>query len=126
MDLQFDTQQIHSDRAQNPGSVGKLMVALLQSASDFEQDGDAFRRARISPRNGKATAIFSDLPYGSYAVKAFHDENGNGILDTNFIGFPTEGFGFSNDAMGRFGPPSFEQAKFEIASERLSIAIHLK
>jgi uncharacterized protein (DUF2141 family) len=56
------------------------------------------------------------LPYGQYAVAIIHDENGNGRLDT-FAGIPREGFGFSRDASGRFGPPRFAAASFAVEQE---------
>jgi uncharacterized protein (DUF2141 family) len=50
------------------------------------------------------------------------DSNKNEKLDTNFFGIPKEQFGFSNNAKGRFGPPSFESASFELdALKEISI-----
>ena len=103
---------------------GWLVIALLDSAAQFDDGDQSFRSAKEVPiREGKARIAFEGIPYGSYAVRVFHDENSNGDLDTNFVGFPKEGFGFSNDAMGSFGPPSFEQAAFEVDSEILGIKI---
>lgn len=48
------------------------------------------------------------------AVSAYHDRNSNGKLDKNSFGIPTEPYGFSRDPKRGFGPPSFEQAAFEI------------
>jgi len=59
-----------------------------------------------------ATITFTDVSEGRHAIKAFHDVNDNGELDTNWMGIPTEPYGFSNDAMGTFGPPSFQDASF--------------
>jgi uncharacterized protein (DUF2141 family) len=55
-----------------------------------------------------------DLKPGKYAFKYFHDENNDEKLNTNFVGIPKEGYGFSNNAKGKFGPPSFEKMIFEI------------
>lgn len=60
----------------------------------------------------ESTITLSDLSYGTYAFKYFHDENSNEELDTNF-GIPQEGYGFSNNATGTFGPPSIEDMIFE-------------
>jgi uncharacterized protein (DUF2141 family) len=103
---------------------GLLVLALMDSAKAFAGDTHALRSDSVSVENGQASVTFRGLPYGRYAIKAYHDENSNGKLDTNLVGFPKESFGFSNDAMGRFGPPSFEQAQFEIDSETLRIVIH--
>jgi uncharacterized protein (DUF2141 family) len=66
------------------------------------------------------------LPEGEYAVSLFVDENSNGKMDKNAIGIPTEAYGFSNDASGNFGPPSFEQAKFVVGKDKAAITITLK
>jgi uncharacterized protein (DUF2141 family) len=105
---------------------GTAGIALMNSADHFENDAEAFRSATPPVKDGTATATFHDLPYGRYAIKIYHDENANGKLDTNFVGYPKESFGFSNDAMGRFGPPSFDEASFEIAGPTLRIVISAK
>ena len=67
--------------------------------------------------DNKCTVEIKDLANGSYALSYFHDENSNGELDTNFIGMPKEGFGFSNNAKGSMGPPKFKDQIFEINSD---------
>jgi len=62
----------------------------------------------------KCIVVIENLKPGKYAFKYFHDENKNDKLDMNWIGMPTEGYGFSNNAEGTFGPPSFEKTIFAI------------
>jgi len=62
---------------------------------------------------------------GAYAISVYHDANGNHEFDQNFIGLPTEGFGFSNNPALRIGPPSFEAARF-LAKGDLTITIRLR
>lgn len=57
------------------------------------------------------------LPPGDYAVSAIHDENDNKKLDKSFIGMPTEGVAFSNNAKIAFGPPKFEKVRFHVDGE---------
>jgi uncharacterized protein (DUF2141 family) len=64
--------------------------------------------------NNRCFIIINNLKPGKYSFKYFHDENGNKALDTNWIGIPTEGFGFSNNVWGIFGPPAVEKTIFEI------------
>ena len=64
----------------------------------------------------------NSLPAGRYAVKAFHDENDNGELDTNLVGIPSEGYGFANDPSTTFGPPDFEEAAVTVG-ETSAIAV---
>mgnify|MGYP005725101315 FL=1 len=55
--------------------------------------------------NNKAQIKF-DIPFGSYALSGFQDFDNNGVMSGNFLGIPKEPFGFSNDARGKFGPPT--------------------
>lgn len=70
----------------------------------------------ISQEIGSNRCIISieDLSPGKYVFKYFHDENDNGEIDTNWTGIPKEGFGFSNNAKGFFGPPSHQKMIFEL------------
>jgi len=65
----------------------------------------------------QCTVTFNDLKNGQYAIRFIHDENQNKELDTNFLGIPKEGFGFSNDAMGKFGPKDFSEWLFEVSGD---------
>jgi len=105
---------------------GAIMLALFDSEAAFDGDGEAFRAVRI-PVSGDAASInFDDLPAGRYAIKLYHDANGNGAMDTNPLGLPTEGYGFSGTG-GRFGPPAFEKAAFEVGDDAdNSIVIRLR
>ena len=89
---------------------GVLMVGLFTSQKTFTKK--AWRGQKPQAINGTVNVTFNDIPPGEYAISVYHDVNENGQLDSNFMGIPKEGFGFSNDVMGAFGPPSFEKAKF--------------
>ena len=67
--------------------------------------------------DNKCTIIFKDLKNQPYAIRYFHDENENDELDTNILGIPKEGFGFSNDAIGKFGPKDFSEWLFEVTGD---------
>jgi uncharacterized protein (DUF2141 family) len=105
---------------------GQLVVALLDNAEAFDSNTEPTRDERATIKNGRGQVTFAAVPYGTYAIKVFHDENTNEELDTNFVGYPKESFGFSNDAMGKFGPPGFEDAKFDVAAPKLAIQINMK
>jgi uncharacterized protein (DUF2141 family) len=65
--------------------------------------------------DNKCIIIINDLNPGKYAFKYFHDENNDEEINTNFMGIPKEGYGFSNNAKGTYGPPSFEKMLFELS-----------
>jgi len=88
--------------------VGTVMVGLFNSSETFTKEVWKGEKSKAKP--GTIRVVFNDIPSGNYAISVYHDVNENGKLDMNFLGIPKEGFGFSNDAMGTFGPPSFEKA----------------
>ena len=103
---------------------GKAMMALFASQDGFPRQVErAFRRAAAPIKNGRAKLVLDKLPSGTYAVSAFHDENGNGKMDTDWLGRPREGYGCSNDAKGR--PPKFQDARFTLSAPRQEISIRL-
>jgi uncharacterized protein (DUF2141 family) len=59
--------------------------------------------------------VFKDVPYGTYAIRAFHDQDNDGELTKNPFGLPTEPFAFSNGAKAHYGPPTFEKAAISIS-----------
>jgi uncharacterized protein (DUF2141 family) len=74
---------------------------------------------------GKTVLVYRDVPAGAYAVSLFQDENGNGRLDRNPAGIPTERYGFSRDALGRMGPPAFADARVDLGTDT-TITVHLR
>jgi uncharacterized protein (DUF2141 family) len=61
---------------------------------------------------------YKDLKKGSYAIAASHDPNRNRITDTNFVGLPSEDWGVSNNIRPSLGTPTFEEAKFDVISDK--------
>jgi uncharacterized protein (DUF2141 family) len=103
---------------------GQVLCAIYSSADGFPKQGDkALAHAKSSISAGQAVCEFPGLKAGTYAISAFHDENSNGKLDTNFMGIPREGVGASNNAKGHFGPPRFDAAAFRFSGSRLELKI---
>ena len=94
---------------------GNVLVCLTANAKAFPDCAkDAQARKAIVPAAKAANVHFADLAPGNYAIAIVHDENGNGKMDVAIM-IPREGFGFSRNAMGSFGPPKFAAAQFGIA-----------
>lgn len=106
-------------------SKGKAMIALSNSEAAYSGDQKNIREVRLDIDNGRVLWTVTDLPSGEYAIKIFHDENANGKLDSNFVGIPKEGIGFSNNARARMGPPSYTQVKFRIQNDVVKQTIGL-
>ena len=59
-------------------------------------------------------------------MKSFHDLNGNGRMDSNPFGMPTEPFAFSNNARGNMGPAPWSAAAFDVAAAGAAQTLVLK
>ncbi|MFZ1808270.1 MAG: DUF2141 domain-containing protein [Cyclobacteriaceae bacterium] len=90
-------------------SKGVIYVALYDSDEKYLKKAAFSLSAKAT--QGSIQLIFTDLPFGEYAISAIHDANENKELDKNFFGIPIEGFGFLDGEMGVFGPPSFNKVK---------------
>jgi len=110
--------------ADGPAADATLYVALYDSAAGFA-GSQSLASQTVPMRAGAARLVFPGLAPGRYAVRAFADENGNGKLDTNLLGMPTERYGFSNDAKGNRGAPDFEAAAIGVDAD-LQTVIHLR
>jgi uncharacterized protein (DUF2141 family) len=93
---------------------GSLAVAVYDDADAFRRNTEAVKTVTVPRTGGSTTVTIRDLPPGRYAVGAFHDTDGNGRLSVWPVGLPKEAYGFSRDARGRFGPPSFDAAAFDL------------
>lgn len=94
--------------------TGHIMVVLFDSEAAYNGGGQPVRQAMVDAANDPTTAVFEGLPTGTYAAKMFHDVNGNGRMDTNPFGMPTEPYAFSNNAVGNMGPAGWDRASFPV------------
>jgi uncharacterized protein (DUF2141 family) len=108
-----------------PNEKGNIFIGLFRPKDDFPIFGKQYIGKIISVSGKKMSYSFAELAEGKYAVAVFHDENKNGILDKNYLGIPTEAYGFSNNARRTFSAPSFEEAEVNLNSD-LAISITLK
>ncbi|MEZ5744738.1 MAG: DUF2141 domain-containing protein [Sphingomonadaceae bacterium] len=93
---------------------GKVLACLTARPQHFPQcEKDPEARSLIVKAGARVNLDFGNVPAGEYAIAIIHDENANGRLDKRLM-MPREGFGFSQNAPVRFGPPSFGKAAFEV------------
>jgi len=98
---------------------------LQVHAALFDEAGYLVRPLAVA-QTAQTRLVFHGVPAGRYAVTAYADLNGNGRLDRNLFGAPTEPWGFSNDAVGRMASPRFAQAAFEVGETAVSLCISLR
>lgn len=108
-------------------SIGAVACALFESSEGFPTEylRSATNIVFMKVRDKQARCDFEDIPSGTYALAVVHDENMNGELDTNWMGVPKEGYGFSNDAKGLLGAPTFSAASFPYDGQNLELTISL-
>ena len=108
-------------RVDNIKEAGEIHIAIYDSAEAFEADqgekggaAPGITQGTIEMVEPGSVTYRYELPPGTYAIGIFHDANLNNRLDNYFFGVPREQYGFSNNARGFMGPPSFEDAAFSV------------
>lgn len=91
---------------------GKIMFEL------FDENEKLLTQEIKEITDNKCIITIANLKPGKYAVRYYHDENMNGKMETNMVGKPTEGYGFSNNVTGKFGPPPFKKWLFEFSGDK--------
>lgn len=126
--------------ASSPSRTGSIFVEILNLHSDqgtiratLDRTPDEFSGVKQSAitatakiTQGKAFLSFPSIPRGKYAIKIFHDENDNEILDLNWLGIPSEPYGISNNARAAFGLPTFKSARFSLDKESVTLQIEAR
>ena len=119
---------VHVD---NIKKAGEIHIAIYDSAEAFEADrgekggaAPGITQGTIEMVEPGSVTYRYELPPGTYAIGIFHDANLNNRLDNYFFGVPREQYGFSNNARGFMGPPSFEDAAFSVEG-KTEISINL-
>jgi uncharacterized protein (DUF2141 family) len=119
-------------------SHGTILIGLYDSPESFDRaielsDKEGFlndpnRFAAVALRANaarKSAVVFSNIDPGQYAIILFHDENGNGKLDKNALGVPTEPYGFSNNVQGFLGPPAFGKTAMRLGAGDKTVRLAL-
>lgn len=99
--IEFETQ--------NKGDKGSVRCGLFKEAGWLK---DAIQGQRVTISGKKALCVFKGVPAGTYGISAFHDEDDDGELDTNIVGYPIEEYCTSNNTRNMFSAPSWSKAKF--------------
>lgn len=116
---QTDTYSLRIQIVGFKSNEGNVLLQLY----DNNNNTVAKRSKKISIKN--SIIIIDNLKASIYSIRYFHDENSNNELDTNWLGIPSEGYGFSNNAIGTFGPPPIKERLFYV-SDDLKIVLKIK
>jgi uncharacterized protein (DUF2141 family) len=126
-------------RAQEPGNAtvvirvqdvspkgGVLRLGLYDEARYPDDDSAPVASADVKAELGENTITLTGVPPGIYAIETFQDLNSNHRMDTSWLGFPLEPFGFSRDAQPVLSKPSFARVKFEVMPGLNVQTLHLQ
>ena len=109
------------------GTAGGGIVNWALYGDEGQHDsGKQMRGGRQDAKGASTLVTLGAVEPGRYSIAIFLDEDKDGEFDKNFLGIPKEPFGFSNDAMGAMGKPSFEKASFEVSTDAPRIEMTLK
>ena len=103
---------------------GDIRLSIYDSAAQWPDNAPP-GRGGVEKVRGPTVVFRFDLPPGVYAINGFHDENGTGKFETNFLGLPEEGYFFSNNVHPFLSAPSFASASFRLPPEGAAITIHV-
>ncbi|MCO5252040.1 MAG: DUF2141 domain-containing protein [Candidatus Kapabacteria bacterium] len=90
------------------------------------KSSNALHKRIVKVENLRATIVYENIPYGTYALTVHHDEDENKRMNRNFIGYPKEGFGLSNNPTIFLSVPDFDDCKFELRKDTVVVKIKLK
>jgi uncharacterized protein (DUF2141 family) len=106
--------------------TGQIMLSLYDNEAAHDGDGQPVRGAAVAVKDGKAVATFAGLAPGRYAIKAFHDIDGDGKMGSTPFGMPTEPFAFSNDAQPQGGPARWSASNFAVDGDKAATTITIR
>ncbi|HKQ45186.1 MAG TPA: DUF2141 domain-containing protein [Rhizomicrobium sp.] len=118
------TLVIHIEDVSPKGGI--LRLGLYDEARYPDDDSAAILSADVKAEPGRTTVTLNNVPPGTYAIQAYQDINSNDKMDTSWLGFPQEPFGFSRDAKPRLSKPRFSAVKFEVAPGVNTQILHLQ
>lgn len=106
--------------------TGQIMLSLYDSETAHDRGGKPARVAAVAVKEGNAVAQFDGLAPGRYAVKSFHDVDGDGKMAVTPFGMPTEPFAFSNNAQPQGGPPAWAATSFAVEGDAVTHSITIR
>ncbi|MBX2875782.1 MAG: DUF2141 domain-containing protein [Saprospiraceae bacterium] len=103
---------------------GVMRIGVYADEDSYLKKPLYFQSLPVSSTN-LLTVRLKDIPFGTYAISLYHDRNGNGKLDSNWMRIPKEPYGFSRNPATTFGPPKFQKAAFKHNEEITELKIKL-
>jgi uncharacterized protein (DUF2141 family) len=109
--LQVNIEDVRSEE-------GVLYLALYDNSNEWLNEESTYRQQIITPRKGTMSVVFNNLPAGTYALSVLHDKNRDKKLNTNWVGMPSEAYGFSNNPGFMMRAPRFSECVFTVSTNQ--------
>ncbi|WP_053002227.1 DUF2141 domain-containing protein [Kordia jejudonensis] len=110
-DLNLGTIKVNIKGIQS--EKGQIVFMLFNKDEGFPKEvNKAYKKGYVKEFSDTASYTFKDLPHGTYAIVIFHDENGDGKIESNFFGMPKEPVGASN--LTKRSKPNFKKCSIEL------------
>ncbi len=109
-----------------PLKDGSLFIAWYSNVEDFEKGKMTYSQKISIKTQSQSRITLDNIKAGEYAIKMFFDENGNGKIDTNFLGIPKEAYGFSNNVYPATRAATYTESKITISETNQTIKIKMK
>ena len=106
-------------------ATAPIYVSVYGVKSKFPSPKGQLKEYKFMPKGKEYRAEITDLKFGTYALATYQDENSSGEIDKNFIGMPTEGFGFSNNYKPKVKAPAFKDCCFDYSAKNNSITVSM-
>lgn len=97
----------------NAEAGGTIRCALYRDAQTWLDTNRRFMQAAANVRRSSAACVFRDVPPGTYAIAALHDEDGDRQMDRSLLGIPREGYAISRNEIDRMSRPDFDEAAIQ-------------
>jgi uncharacterized protein (DUF2141 family) len=106
-------------------TTGKpILVGIYKKTDDFPAKNSSSFNKKVLAHSSEVTLTFK-LPPGEYAAALMHDLNENGRIDKNWVGYPSEPFGFSRNFKPKMGAPTFNDCRIDLRQGSQQIEIKL-
>jgi uncharacterized protein (DUF2141 family) len=112
----------------NGAEKGKTInLGVFRKTDNFPEQGKYFKNYKqITESKGSIVFVIDNLPYSTYSLAVFQDNNLDGILNTNFFGIPKEPYGFSQNFKPKLSAPDFEDCSITYNNEQNTYVINLQ
>lgn len=104
---------------------GRIELGLYDDPEVFLSETEQYKVLYVPVENKLTIITIDSIPEGTYAISLMHDLNSDGKMEKNFIQYPQEPYGFSNNIRPRFSKPEFEDCQFYYNGINLEISIEL-